>query len=93
MRLLLWVLLTTLVTLLGSVDSVSSSIANKDSAYPIKFVDNAVGAAHNNKRRLRSSNQVADDEDRTNKIPLTLEAKLKQFLKKYDNWLKYTNTK
>ncbi|OWZ03251.1 RxLR effector protein [Phytophthora megakarya] len=98
MRLLLWVLLATLVTLLGSVDSVSSSIANKDSAHPIKFVDNAVGAAHNKKRRLRSSNQVADDEERMNKIPLTLDdiihqAKLEQTVKKYHNWLKNRKTK
>nr|QMU24879.1 PaRXLR55 [Phytophthora agathidicida] len=66
MRLLLWVLLATLVTLLGSVDSASSTIATTGATHNIKVVDNAVADTHyiNIKRSLRSSNQLADDEER-----------------------------
>ncbi|POM69197.1 Putative RxLR effector [Phytophthora palmivora] len=66
MRLLLWVLLVTLVALLGSVDSASSTIAATDTTHNIKFVDNIVADTRNTnvKRSLRSSNQLADDEER-----------------------------
>ncbi|POM65841.1 Putative RxLR effector [Phytophthora palmivora] len=66
MRLLLWVLLATLVTLLGSADSASSTIATTETAHNIKFVDSIVADTHNTnvKRSLRSSNQLADDEER-----------------------------
>ncbi|POM69015.1 Putative RxLR effector [Phytophthora palmivora] len=66
MRLLLWVLLATLVALLGSVDSASSTITTTDTTHNAKFVDNVVADTHNTnfKRSLRSSNQLADDEER-----------------------------
>ncbi|OWZ03250.1 hypothetical protein PHMEG_00025056 [Phytophthora megakarya] len=73
MRLLLWVFLATLVTLFGNVASASSAIANTDSTHHIKLVDNAVAEVHNNKRSLRSSNQIADDEERAYKIPASLD--------------------
>ncbi|OWZ11728.1 LOW QUALITY PROTEIN: hypothetical protein PHMEG_00015206 [Phytophthora megakarya] len=70
MRSLLWVLLATLVTLFGNVASASAAIAiaNTDSTLDIKFVDNAVAEVHSNKRSLRSSTQVADDEERVYKL-------------------------
>ncbi|OWY99577.1 RxLR effector protein [Phytophthora megakarya] len=66
MRFLLWVLLATLVTLLGSVDSAVTAIENTDETRSIKFVDVTAAEAHNTniKRSLRSSNQLADDEER-----------------------------